>query len=93
MRRLLLVGVLLFVAVLYAKPLSSYREKRGLVGERRAQVEELRSEQRDLERRISYASSPEAVEREARRLFYVKPGEHLYIVKGIERWQREQSGR
>ena len=78
----------MLISVLYAKPLRSYYDKREAVAERSAQVAFLRADQRDLERRLAQASSPEALEREARRLFYVKPGERLYIIKGIEHWQR-----
>jgi cell division protein FtsB len=90
-RRVLFLVLLVLVAILYAKPLRTYYDKREALSERRAQVELLRADRQDLRRRLARASSAEAIEREARRLFYVKPGERLYIVKGIERWRREQA--
>ena len=78
--------LLVLIALLYAGPLRSYYNKRELVNRQRAQVELLRSQQNELTRQLRRASTTEAAERTARRLFYVKPGEHLYIVKGIERW-------
>ena len=39
----------------------------------------------------SEADTPEALAREARRLGYVKPGERLFIVKGIDAWRRAQA--
>ena len=44
-----------------------------------------------LERRLAEADTPEALAREARRLGYVKPGERLFIVKGIDAWRRAQA--
>jgi hypothetical protein len=41
-----------------------------------------------LERRLAASTSTEALAREARRLGFVKPGQHLYIVKGIPAWLR-----
>ena len=35
------------------------------------------------------ADTPEALTREARRIGYVKPGERLFIVKGIAGWRRQ----
>jgi cell division protein FtsB len=78
------------IALLYAGPVRSYYAKRELVNRQSAQVTLLKSEQRQLERKLHRASTREAAEREARRLFYVKPGERLYIVQGIERWRQNR---
>ena len=43
----------------------------------------LRAQKLRLERRLAKADTPAAVTREARRIGYVKPGERLFIVKGI----------
>jgi cell division protein FtsB len=88
LRRLALPGLLLLMLGLYAKPLHSYFGKQSQLDTARAQVEQLRAQHGRLEREIANAGSAQALTREARRLFYVKPGERLYIVKGIERWQR-----
>jgi cell division protein FtsB len=90
-RRLVALALLVLLALLYAGPLRSYYNKRGLVDRQRAQVEQLRSQESRLERQVKYAATREAVEREARRLFYVKPGEHLYVVKGIQNWQQARA--
>jgi cell division protein FtsB len=91
-RRFALLFLLVLIALLYAGPLRSYYDKRELVGRQRAQVEQLRSKQQELERKLKRASTPEAAEREARRLFYVKSGEHLWIVKGIDQWRKSHAG-
>jgi hypothetical protein len=86
--RLLALGALALVAFLYWKPIHSYvRTKHELEG-RRAQVLELRTEQARLQKRIATAGTRPALIRQARLLGLVKPGERLYIVRGISTWRR-----
>jgi len=80
-----------FVAFLYYQPLQSYLDTHDALEQRSAEVESLRAEKRSLERRLVEADTPEALAREARRLSYVKPGERLFIVKGIDAWRRAQA--
>jgi cell division protein FtsB len=91
--RWLLLAVFGFVAFLYYQPLRSYLETRDALENRAAEVQSLREEKRSLERRLAEADTPEALAREARRLGYVKPGERLFIVKGIDAWRRAQARR
>jgi hypothetical protein len=51
-------------------------------------VEGVRGRKLRLGRRLAGGDTPAAVEGEARRLGYVKPGERLFIVKGIVSWRR-----
>ncbi len=54
----------------------------------------LAAQKRLLERRLVLETSDAALVREARRrLGYVRPGERLFIVKGIDRWRRAQHKR
>ena len=55
---------------------------------RRAEVEALREAKRQLDQRLAFSTSEEATRREARRIGYIRPGEQLYIVKGIPDWRR-----
>jgi cell division protein FtsB len=87
MRWLLPVAVLTVMAFLYYRPLSTYVQTRNELGARRAQVVALRAEKARLERRLARTMSDAALAREARRIGYVKPGERLFIVKGIAGWQ------
>ena len=89
--RWLLLAVLGFVAFLYYQPLRSYLDTNDALQERSAEVQSLRAEKRSLERRLVEADTPEALAREARRLGFVKPGERLFIVKGIDAWRRAQA--
>jgi cell division protein FtsB len=55
-------------------------------------VRQLQREQADLEQRVKHASSLAALAAEARTLGYIRPGEHLFIVKDIPQWRRRQHG-
>ena len=65
----------------------TYLETRHELSTRRTQVAQLAEQKRELERRLAASTGLGAVAREARRLGYVRPGEHLYIVKGIQVWR------
>jgi cell division protein FtsB len=87
-------AVLVAIAVAYVQPLRAYQDARADVAERRAEAERLERENALLEHRLARAGTAAFVEREARRLGLVRPGERLFIVTGIEEWQRRhQSGR
>ena len=87
------VATLAVVALLYYRPLRSYVEIRSSVQDRQAEVRELRAKRDELARRLEAADTPEALARRARKLGLVKPGEELYIVKGIEEWRRRAGTR
>ncbi len=86
--RWLAVAVIGFIAFLYSQPLRSYVAARRALAERTHEVRSLQAEKQRLERQLAGADTPETLTREARRLGYVKPGEHLFIVKGIAAWRR-----
>ena len=90
-RRFVLLVLLGLIALLYAGPLRAYYNKRELVNQQRTQVELLRSNKHELEQKLRQASTREAAEREARRFWYVKPGEHLYVVLGIGDWRKSRA--
>jgi cell division protein FtsB len=87
------VATLAVVALLYYRPVRSYLETRSSVMERQAEVRELRAKRDRLARRLEEAETPEALARRARKLGLVKPGEQLFIVKGIEEWRRRMDTR
>jgi cell division protein FtsB len=86
--RWLAVGVLVVSAFLYYRPLRSYVETRQSLERRAAEVAALRAQNRELQRRVAFSKSEAALALEARRLGYIKPGERLFIVKGIEAWRK-----
>jgi cell division protein FtsB len=79
------------VAFLYYHPLARYVETRSSVHQREAEVRTLRGEKQRLEARLADSSTVAALAREARRMNLVRPGERLYIVKGIKEWRRAQT--
>ena len=85
--RWLALGALVLAVVLYARPINAYLETRERLDRRAADVAALRDEQRRLERRLARSESSLALAREARRVGFVKPGERLFIVKGIREWR------
>lgn len=82
------IGVFGLVGFLYYRPISSYLETRATVRERAAEVSELRDERSRLQARLHHNSTRKALEREARLNGYVRPGERLFVVKGIAEWRR-----
>src|SRR5207244_4011254 len=89
-RRWIAVGVLVLVALLYYRPLKAYVDARSELGQRRDVVHRRQAEKRLLERRLGSSTSPATLAREARQLGYVRRGEHLFIVKGIEQWRKRE---
>ena len=83
----------MLVGLLYYRPVHNYVDRRQAVAERSAEVAALAAERDLLARRLRYVRSKPAVAREARRLGFVRPGERLFIVKGIPAWRAAQKAR
>ena len=84
------IGVLGLVAFLYYRPITSYVETHSTLNQRQAEVRELRAERARLQARLERSLTLAALTREARRNGFVRPGERLFVVKGIAEWRREQ---
>jgi cell division protein FtsB len=91
-RRWFAAGALVLVGLLYYRPLHDYIQARSERAVRLAEVRQLQREQAILEHHVHQASSLAAEAAEARTLGYIRPGEHLYIVKDIPQWRRRQHG-
>ena len=92
--RLLWAAAIVAIAVyLYYRPISSYLETRNDLATSRTQVESLRLVKAELELRLVNTTSVDSIEREARRIGYVKPGERLFVVKGIPAWRKARTPR
>ncbi len=91
-RRWFAMGALLLVGLLYYRPLHDYFTARTQRSAQLAAVRKLQREQAALEKRLRHASSDAALAAEARTLGYIRPGEHLFIVKDIPQWRRRQHG-
>ena len=89
-RRWFAIGALVLVGLLYYRPLHDYVDARSQRTVRTAAVQKLQRQQARLEQRLEHASSLAALAAEARALGYIRPGEHLFIVKDIPQWRRRQ---
>jgi hypothetical protein len=85
------IGIVGIALYLYYRPISSYLETRNDLATRRAEVENLRLVRAELELRLVSSTSVGSLEREARRINYVRPGERLFVVKGIPAWRQARS--
>ena len=83
----------MLVGLLYARPLRSYLGTKNELVQRSAEVRALKAEKRELQHRLAEASTPQALQEEARRLGLVRPGERLFIVKGISAWLHSKATR
>ena len=89
-RRWIAVGALVLVALLYYRPLKAYLDAHGELAQKQTQVQVLKAERARLEHRLGASTSLDTLAREARALGYVKPGERLFIVKGINQWRARE---
>jgi cell division protein FtsB len=81
--RIALVLVLFGVMVSYLNPLVNLLDAWQGSKTSEQELAQLKQEKVDLTHQLRDASSPASLEREARRLGMVKPGEHAYVVKGL----------
>jgi hypothetical protein len=85
------VAIVGLTVYLYDRPISSYLETRNELAASRADVESLRLVKAELQLRLVNSTSVDSIEREARRIDYVRPGERLFVVKGIPAWRKAHS--
>jgi cell division protein FtsB len=90
-RRWLAVVVIAMIGYAYYHPLRSWFETRAELHARANDVALLAAQKRELQQRVHVSETLDNVAREARQLGYIRPGEHLFIVKGIKAWQKAHS--
>jgi cell division protein FtsB len=78
-----LLGVLGVILILYVSPVMHWIEQSRTASHVQAQVRSLQAEHDMLQSRLRGLRAPGAVEREARRLGMVAPGEKPYVVEGL----------
>lgn len=81
--RLVVIGVCLLVVLLYVRPLAAIWSARGEAATRHSELTKLQREHAQLSKRVEALKNPAALEREARSLGMVKPGEKAYVIKGL----------
>jgi cell division protein FtsB len=87
------LGLVVLLALLYYRPVRAYLETKRTLQARTVEVSVLSARKRDLEKRLSEIRSGATLVRGARRLGLVKPGERLFIVRGIPAWRRAHARR
>ena len=85
------MAAVVLIGYAYYHPLRSWLETRHELSSRKSEVAQLAAEKRALLERVQASATADSLAREARRLGYIRPGEHLFIVKGIKAWQKAQS--
>jgi cell division protein FtsB len=78
-----LLAVLGIILLLYVSPLVHWVQQSRTASHERATVRSLQAEHDALQARLSDLHRPGSVEREARRLGMVAPGERPYVVQGV----------
>jgi cell division protein FtsB len=86
--RLLAIAAAVLVGFLYWKPLHSYVATKHQLRTRQQQVQALQAEKAALQKKIALAGTTQELTRQARLLGLVKPGEQLFIVRGINAWRK-----
>ena len=76
-----LLGVLCVIVLLYIPPITHWIQQKHSASRGHAQLQALKRERVRLQGRLRQLSGPGAVEREARRLGMVKPGERPYVIE------------
>jgi cell division protein FtsB len=90
-RRWLAIILIAMIGYAYYHPLRSWFETRSELHARANEVAQLATQRRDLQQRVHVSGTLDSVARQARQLGYIRPGEHLFIIKGIKAWQKAHS--
>jgi cell division protein FtsB len=90
-RRWLVVALVAMIGYAYYHPLRSWFETRSELHSRARDVAQLAEQKHELQQRVHAAETLDSLARQARQLGYIRPGEHLFIVKGIKAWQKAHS--
>jgi cell division protein FtsB len=83
--RVALVLVLFGVMVSYLNPLMNLLQAWQGSQASEQQLAQLKEEKVELTQQLREVSSPATLEREARKLGMVRPGEHAYVVHGLDK--------
>jgi cell division protein FtsB len=79
--RVALLLTLFVIVLLYIRPVAHWIQQRSTAAHSRADLRDLRRENDRLEARLRQLSGTGAVEREARKMGMVRPGERPYAIE------------
>lgn len=91
--RWLAAALLIGVAVAYVQPAKSFQTAKSEVARKQSEVETLERKRDRLKKRVALAATDTFVEREARTIGLVRPGETLFLIQGVEKWERAEERR
>jgi cell division protein FtsB len=81
--RFALLATLFLILLLYISPAKHWIQQSRTAGSQRQELDDLRTENRKLKRRVSALRDPGALERQARRLGMVRQGERAYVIQNL----------
>jgi cell division protein FtsB len=85
--RLLGLTLIAAIAFAYVQPIRAYMAAQDDIAQHRAERSSLLHQQAGLRHRLALVETDAFVEREARRIGLIRPGEKAYVVKGIQKWK------
>jgi cell division protein FtsB len=74
------------IGFLYYRPVKAYISTSHQLAQRQAEVRALARENAALEQSLTASGTSQTLLEEARRLGFVRPGERLFIVRGVKEW-------
>ena len=80
--RIALLAVLFIILLLYIRPVTHWMQQRSTASHSRQDLSELQAERARLQKRLRSLSGPTAIDRGARSMGMVKPGERAYVIEG-----------
>ena len=80
--RVALLAVLAIILALYIRPVVHWVQQRSTAAHSRQDLRQLQAEHDQLQRRLRSLSGPGAIDRAARSMGMVKPGERAYVIEG-----------
>ena len=81
--RFALLAVAILIVALYVGPIISLFETTRESGQRQQELQQLEQRNQQLKQRKNALGDPATLEREARRLGKVRPGERPYVIEGL----------
>src|SRR3954454_15819037 len=80
--RIALLAVLFIILLLYIRPVTHWIQQRSTASHSQEDLRQLQDERDRLKLRLRSLSGPGAIDRGARSMGMVKPGERAYVIEG-----------
>jgi cell division protein FtsB len=78
-----LLSTLVVIVLSYASPARKWIKQSDTASHQAQELEQLRADKQELDRRLRALRDPGALEREARRLGMVRVGERSYVIENL----------